>query len=27
LPAGVEVRDVGRHSLHGFEGQFGFYAF
>ena len=26
LPSGVEVRDVGRHSLHGFEGQFGFYA-
>lgn len=27
MPTGVEVRDVGRHSLHGFEGQFGFYAF
>jgi class 3 adenylate cyclase len=27
LPTGVEVRDVGRHPLHGFEGQFGFYAF
>jgi adenylate cyclase len=26
LPTGVEVRDVGRHSLHGFEGQFAFYA-
>ena len=26
LPAGVEVRDVGQHSLHGFEGQFRFYA-
>jgi class 3 adenylate cyclase len=26
LPAGVEVRDAGRHSLQGFEGQFGFYA-
>lgn len=26
LPAGVEVRDAGQHSLHGFEGQFRFYA-
>jgi pSer/pThr/pTyr-binding forkhead associated (FHA) protein len=26
LPSGVGVRDVGRHSLHGFEGEFGFYA-
>ena len=26
LPAGVEVREAGRHSLHGFEGQFAFFA-
>jgi class 3 adenylate cyclase len=26
LPTSVELRDVGRHSLHGFEGQFAFYA-
>ena len=23
----LEVRDVGRHELHGFDGQFAFYAF
>ncbi len=27
LPSAVKVRDAGRHSLHGFEGQFAFYAF
>jgi pSer/pThr/pTyr-binding forkhead associated (FHA) protein len=27
LPSAVKVREVGRHSLHGFEGEFGFYAF
>jgi pSer/pThr/pTyr-binding forkhead associated (FHA) protein len=27
LPTGVEARDAGRHSLQGFEGEFGFYAF
>lgn len=26
LPTGVEVREAGRHSLQGFEGQFAFYA-